>query len=73
MNDDLAKVRDWVQDELDAGHEPPWATGRYLRVVALIDEMLAPRTPATPRREGNVVHLDFSRRRCVKVRRRVPA
>ncbi len=69
MNDELTKVREWAQDELDAGHEPPWATRRYLHVVALIDEMLAPRAAPTARREGNVVRLDFSRRRCLKARR----
>ncbi|HEV2703968.1 MAG TPA: hypothetical protein VGV09_20245 [Steroidobacteraceae bacterium] len=61
MNDELTRVREWAQDKLDAEHEPPWATRRYLHVVALIDQMLAPRTPRT-RRPDNVVQLDFTRR-----------
>jgi|HubBroStandDraft_5_1064220.scaffolds.fasta_scaffold649930_2 hypothetical protein len=72
MNDDLRKVREWAQDELDAEHEPPWATRRYLQVVVLIDEMLASRASANPRRAGNIVQLDFTRRRENKAPLRLP-
>jgi hypothetical protein len=61
MNVELIKVREWAQDQLDAGHEPSWVTRRYLHVVVLIDKMLASRAP-TPPQAGNVVHLDFSQR-----------
>jgi hypothetical protein len=61
MSVELIKVREWAQDQLDAEHEAPWATRRYLHVVVLIDRMLASRA-ATPPRAGNVVHLDFSQR-----------
>jgi hypothetical protein len=61
MNVELIKVREWAQDQLDAEHEAPWATRRYLQVVVLIDRLLASRA-ATPPRAGNVVRLDFSQR-----------
>jgi len=61
MNEELTKVREWAQGQLDAEHVPPWATRRYLHVVVLIDEMLASRA-RTPQRRGNVVQLDFARR-----------
>jgi hypothetical protein len=63
MNDELRKVREWAQDELDAEHEPPWAARRYLQVVVLIDGMLASCARPAPRRACNVVQLDFARRR----------
>jgi hypothetical protein len=64
MDDELAKVREWAQDQLDAGEQPPWATHRYLQVVALIDQMLASRhPPPDPIPAGSVVYLDFARRR----------
>jgi len=62
MNDELTKVREWAQGQLDAEHVPPWATRRYVHVVVLIDEMLASRSRAAPQRKENVVHLDFARR-----------
>jgi hypothetical protein len=67
MNNELAKVREWMQEQLDAEHEPPWATRRYLQVVALIDEMLAAPPAPGARREGNVVHLDAARCRRTRV------
>ena len=66
MDDQLAKVREWAQDQLDAGQEPPWATGRYQRVIALIDAMLARRRQAaSPVSAGKVIYPDFGRRRAV--------
>jgi hypothetical protein len=66
MDDALIRVREWAQDQLDAGHEPPWATRRYLHLVALIDATLASRGFATAPKADNVVHWDFTRRRPVK-------
>lgn len=66
MNDELARVREWVQEELDAEHEAPWETRRYLQVVVLIDELLAQPAARKPRRQDNVIPLDLARRRCTK-------
>ncbi|HTC50988.1 MAG TPA: hypothetical protein VK700_03555 [Steroidobacteraceae bacterium] len=71
MNDELAKVREWVQEELDAEHAAPWETRRYLQVVVLIDELLASQAAPIPFREGNIVHVDFTRCRATRLPQRL--
>jgi hypothetical protein len=64
MDHDLAAIRDWAQNRLDAQQEPPWATHRCQHLIALIDTMLAAEERASrPRRRGNVVSLSGRRRR----------
>jgi hypothetical protein len=77
MEDDLASIREWAQDRLDAQQHIPWDSRRYQHLVVLIDDMLASRTqpqcrpqPARPklfacagRAAGNVVYLDSARPR----------
>jgi hypothetical protein len=65
MEDDLARIREWAQDKLDAQHHIPWDSRRYQHLVALIDDMLL-RTQlmeCAGRGTGNVVYLDSVRRR----------
>jgi hypothetical protein len=62
MEDDLARIREWAQDRLDAHHHIPWDSRRYQHLVRLIDGMLDSRTCAG-RGAGNIVYLDSARRR----------
>jgi hypothetical protein len=77
MEDNLASIREWAQDRLDAQQHIPWDSRRYQHLVALIDDMLASRPqpdcrPQLPRpqlcacarrRAGNIVYLDSARPR----------
>lgn len=47
VDEQLAAVRDWAQDKLDAGAEPPWARDQYLELVAAIDAIAAARRVVT--------------------------
>jgi hypothetical protein len=63
MDSELARIREWAQDNLDAQHHIPWDSRRYQHLVVLIDEMLASRTQSCAgRRAGNIVDLDSARR-----------
>jgi hypothetical protein len=77
MEDNLASIREWAQDRLDAQQHIPWDSRRYQHLVVLIDDMLASRPqpqcrpqPTRPqlvacagRRAENIVDLDSVRRR----------
>jgi hypothetical protein len=76
MEDDLARIREWAQDKLDAHQHIPWDSRRYQHLVALIDDMLSSRSAmagrtqllrtqllaCAGRRTGNIVYLDAARR-----------
>ena len=59
MKDELVKIRQWAQDQLDACEEPPWATQRYQYLVGLLQEQLERDHPLG----SNVVRIDSARRR----------
>jgi hypothetical protein len=77
MEDDLARIREWAQDRLDAQQHIPWDSRRYQHLVTLIDDMLGSRTQLERRTQllrtqlsacagrstGNIVYLDSARRR----------
>jgi hypothetical protein len=65
MKDDLASIREWAQDRLDAHQHIPWDSRRYQHLVALIDDMLTSTGPfaCAGRGAGNIVYLDSARRR----------
>ena len=77
MEDELARIREWAQEKLDAQQHIPWDSRRYQHLVTLIDDMLASgrqleyrtqllRTQllaCAGRGAGNVVSLDSARRR----------
>jgi hypothetical protein len=76
MEDDLARIREWAQDRLDAHQPIPWDSRRYQHLVALIDDLLAAKAgvagrgellqtqflACAGRRTGNIVYLDAARR-----------
>jgi hypothetical protein len=61
MEDELARIREWAQDKLDAQQHIPWDSRRYQHLVALIarTQLLACAGP----RAANIVDLDSARRR----------
>jgi hypothetical protein len=61
MEDELARIREWAQDRLDAHHHIPWDSRRYQHLVTLIDDMLGP--ACAGRGAGNIVYLNSARRR----------
>jgi hypothetical protein len=77
MEDDLASIREWAQDRLDAQQHIPWDSRRYQHLVVLIGAMLASRPPPERRRQmprpqlvacagrraGNIVYLESARTR----------
>jgi hypothetical protein len=65
MEDDLASIREWAQDRLDAQQHIPWDSRRYQHLVALIGDMLVRthRSACAGRYTGNIVYLDSARRR----------
>jgi hypothetical protein len=65
MKDELARIREWAQDRLDAHQNIPWDSRRYQHLVSLIDDMLGSRTQLERR---NVVYLDSARRRSSAMR-----
>jgi hypothetical protein len=74
MNDELARIRELAQEKLDALQEPPWATGRYQHLIALIDEIEASQAqPVRYRPRGNnIVQFANARRRPALASRRLP-
>jgi hypothetical protein len=77
MEDELARIREWAQDRLDAQQHIPWDSRRYQHLVTLIDDMLASGAQLESRtqllrtqllacaggRAANVLYLDSARRR----------
>jgi hypothetical protein len=61
MEDELARIREWAQDKLDAQQHIPWDSRRYQHLIALIDR--TQQSACAGRRGGNIVSLDSARRR----------
>ncbi len=40
MRDELERVRDWAQDKLQGGSEPPWAWYQYMKLVEAVTTIL---------------------------------
>lgn len=41
MLEDLVRVRDWAQERINSGEEPPWAWFQYMKLVETADAILA--------------------------------
>jgi hypothetical protein len=37
---ELRRVRQWAQDKIDAGSEPPWAWFQYMKLIEVTDTIL---------------------------------
>lgn len=40
MRDELQKVRDWANEKISGGQEPPWAWYQYMKLVETVDAIL---------------------------------
>ena len=40
MRDELERVREWAQDKLQGGSEPPWAWYQYMKLVEAVTAIL---------------------------------
>ncbi len=40
MRDELERVREWAQDKLQGGSEPPWAWYQYMKLVETVTAIL---------------------------------
>lgn len=53
--DELQKVRDWADEKIATGAEPPWAWFQYMKLREVLDEVIAGmsavRTENSPRLE----------------------
>ena len=47
MREELQKVRDWANDKLATGDEPPWAWFQYMKLRETLDQILAGQDAAT--------------------------
>lgn len=47
IDDALSKVRQWAQQKLDAGQEPPWAHPHYVRLKDSIEQIESARAAVT--------------------------
>ena len=61
MDNELARIREWAQDKLDAQQHIPWDSRRYQHLIALIDR--TQHLACAGRRAGNIVYLDSARPR----------
>ncbi len=50
---ELERVRDWANEKLATGEEPPWAFYQYMKLAEALDEILRGMAAATPLREGS--------------------
>lgn len=41
MREDLERVRDWAQEKIQSGDEPPWAWYQYMKLTEAVDAILA--------------------------------
>ena len=41
MREELQKVRDWANEKLATGEEPPWAWFQYMKLRETLDQILA--------------------------------
>ena len=41
MRDKLKEVRDWANEKLATGEEPPWAWFQYMKLRETLDQILA--------------------------------
>ena len=37
---ELRRMRQWAQEKIDAGSEPPWAWYQYMKLIEVIDAIL---------------------------------
>jgi hypothetical protein len=44
----LEEVRQWAEAKIQNGEVAPVATGKYRNLIAVIDEILAAKSPGTP-------------------------
>jgi len=50
---ELERVRDWANDKLAAGDEPPWSFYQHMKLVEALDEIMAGMAAVTPLREDS--------------------
>lgn len=50
---ELEKVREWADEKLATGDEPPWAWDRYMTLRETLDEILRGMEAVTPLREDS--------------------
>lgn len=48
MRDELRKVRDWANEKIAAGQEPPWAWFQYMKLRETCDAILSGLAVAMP-------------------------
>jgi hypothetical protein len=48
MRDELQKVRDWANEKIAAGQEPPWAWYQYMKLRETCDAILTGMEATTP-------------------------
>ena len=64
MKDKLIEVRQWAQDQIQGGNEPPWAWYQYMKLVETTDAILAAMASTTtgdspPSDERSGTHLQL--------------
>lgn len=47
MREELQRVRQWAQEKIATGQEPPWAWYQYMKLSEAIDTILAGNAAAT--------------------------
>lgn len=50
---ELERVREWANEKLAAGEEPPWAWYQYMKLTEALDEILQGMAAVTPLREDS--------------------
>jgi hypothetical protein len=45
----LARLRDWAQEKIQAGEEPPWAWYQYMKLVETVDTIVESLDATSPR------------------------
>jgi hypothetical protein len=63
IRSDLIRVRDWADERIQGGEEPPWAWYQYMKLIETVDAILAGMDGPTTRqieRRGNLIQLRAS-------------
>ncbi len=47
MDAELKRIREWAQQKIDAGQEPPWGWYQYMKLVEALNAILAGRQAST--------------------------